>query len=1127
MSGLFQITRDNMIDYAKKRQLNTLLLFVFLISIASCAIFETDVFASNPIKTYKNIPGVTDKEITAIESLKKSRKTFTYGQMFSTEAFIFPEGTPVGFSVNVCALLSSLFDIEFVLELHDLETLRRGIDNKLIDFTGDFTPTAKHMRFYYMTHPIANRAKRIFTVTGKDYIVTEKDINGLKIGFSGGTIEADHVMKYYPDLKFHVVTVDSFESAANMLQSGEIDAFVSDGVIEPVFEKYDFIRSKDVFPLIYTPVSLATANPDLQPIITVFDKYITAGGIDGLFELYREGEEEYARYKLYSSFTEEEKAYLNNLAANNSTVKVGIGGDNYPVCFFNRSEQIFQGIAVDILSGIGRLTGITFETVNDGDTPLLEILEMLQSGEASLVSKSLYSAEYKGNFLYTDSPYASGYYALLSRLDYPNLAGYQVANAKVGVIKNSAFEYMYKTLFPDNNNLIMYNTEDDVLRALADGEIDLFMGFSLIQKNFSDYSALKVNISFNTLIDWRFVFNKNETILYSIVNKAQNYVKTDIIADYWTNYGYDYIKNVTEQISSYFIIVTTVLSMMLVIITSSWLKNRKLNRSLDKTVQERTHALELQTKAAQVASQAKSVFLANMSHEIRTPMNAIIGMTSIGMGSSDIDQMKHCFTKVESASKHLLGIINDILDMSKIEANKFDLSPTEFDFEKMLQRVVNVINLRVDEKRQKLSVIIDKDIPKTLIGDDQRLAQVITNLLGNAVKFTPDEGAITLSTSFLEEKNGVCIIQIGVTDTGIGISSEQQSRLFTSFQQAESSTTRKFGGTGLGLTISKNIVEMMGGKIWIESELGNGATFAFTVHMQKGEEKIQEPLSYDIDRGNIRSLVVDDDPDITTYIEEILQRFGVKCDTAQRGEDALSLIEQNGAYNIYFVDLRMPGIDGLELTKAFKASESGSKSVVVMISSAEWSSIEHEAKNAGVDKFLSKPLFPSSITDILNEYLGVDQHCIEDKHKDVSNVFEGKCILLAEDVEINREIVLALLEPTHLQIDCAENGAEAVRMFSEAPDKYDMIFMDVQMPEMDGYEATRSIRALNIPKAGTIPIVAMTANVFREDIEKSLEAGMNGHIGKPLDFEQVLQQLHRYLSHGRPDSCIIADYGKK
>jgi len=252
------------------------------------------------------------------------------------------------------------------------------------------------------------------------------------------------------------------------------------------------------------------------------------------------------------------------------------------------------------------------------------------------------------------------------------------------------------------------------------------------------------------------------------------------------------------------------------------------------------------------------------------------------------------------------------------------------------------------------------------------------------------------------------------------------------------------------------------------------------------------------------------------YTSDIAHSFGVSCDTALNGVEALALVEKNGPYHIYFVDWQMPDMDGIRLSRELKGRVAGdTNSVVIMISAAEWSSIAEEAKRAGVDKFLSKPLFPSAIAEIISECLGVDKKQAEKAQSaKIANIFASRRILLAEDVEINREIVLALLEPTQLGIECAENGAEAVRMFSEAPDKYDMIFMDVQMPEMDGYEATRRIRALDTPKALTIPIVAMTANVFREDIDRCLEAGMNSHVGKPLDFNEILEKLNEYLSHG-------------
>ena len=510
-------------------------------------------------------------------------------------------------------------------------------------------------------------------------------------------------------------------------------------------------------------------------------------------------------------------------------------------------------------------------------------------------------------------------------------------------------------------------------------------------------------------------------------------------------------------------------------------------------------------------SRHKSAFLANMSHEIRTPMNAIIGMTTIGKSTAEIARKDYCFSKIEDASNHLLGVINDILDMSKIEANKFDLSPAEFNFERMLQRVVNVVNFRVEEKKQKFTVHIDQSIPRTLIGDDQRIAQVVTNLLGNAIKFTGEEGSIQLDTRLAGKDEEIFNIQFSVTDTGIGISQAQQERIFTSFEQAEISTTRKYGGTGLGLTISKNIVEMMGGRIWMVSEINKGSVFTFIIPLKQGVQEYKGLLSSDVNIENVRIMVVDDDKDILDYFKEISRELKVNCSTASSGEEAIRLVEENGHYHIYFVDWKMPGMDGIQLTSELKAHHESAKSIVIMISAAEWTTIEPAAKSAGVDKFLSKPLFPSHIADVLNEALGINKQKIAEKQKSIEGMFEGRHILLVEDVEINRDIIMELLKPTLIGIDCAENGKEAVRKFSEAPDIYDMIFMDVQMPEMDGYEATQKIRALKFPQAQTIRIIAMTANVFREDIQRCLEAGMDNHIGKPIDFEDVIDKLRHYM----------------
>ncbi|MDR0786161.1 MAG: response regulator [Treponema sp.] len=517
-------------------------------------------------------------------------------------------------------------------------------------------------------------------------------------------------------------------------------------------------------------------------------------------------------------------------------------------------------------------------------------------------------------------------------------------------------------------------------------------------------------------------------------------------------------------------------------------------------------------RAALAGVQAKTNFLSHMSHEIRTPMNAIIGMTTIAQKASDISRIQYCLKQIENSSRQLLGIINDVLDMSKIEANKLEISNEEFAFEDMIQNVVNVVQVKMDEKGQEFYVNVENVFTRAVISDELRLSQVLINLLTNASKFTPDSGKISLSIRQTPIDNDTVRLHISVADTGIGVTDEQKTRLFHSFEQAESSTTRKYGGTGLGLSISKSIVNLMGGDIWIEDNPGGGSKFAFEIIVKWGKVCRFNKLPKNL-RRDLRILVVDDDVNTLDYFESVLAGFSLECDKASCGEDAIALVErreQDGKpYDLTFVDWKMPGMDGGQIAQELTRITRG-KSIVVMISVASQDEACAALNPLGLNHFLPKPLLPSTLYNTILSLIGyTGQNNDVDKDETSSHDWSGKKLLLVEDVEVNREVIIGVLEDARITIECAENGARAVEMFDK--NDYDIVLMDIQMPVMNGFDATRAIRASGKPRAATCPIIAMTANAFKEDVRECISAGMNNHIAKPIDVKRLFDTLSDYL----------------
>ncbi|MCL1805492.1 MAG: GGDEF domain-containing protein [Clostridiales bacterium] len=569
-------------SFVMKRLCAALLTLCLVLPIAGCGAAPAPGLSADAIRTYRDIPGVTGDEIRDIEALKSERGFFTYGACLATEAFPLPDGSTAGFASMLCGLLSELFDAEFRLSLYDWDRLMESLESGELDFTGELTPTEERMGVFTMTSPIAVRMLRVFTTVDAK-IKTEADVGGLRIGFLTDSVTADSVAEKY-HYEFQRVDVDNYDIAAAMLRDGDIDAFIGEAVADPAFAGYPFIRSQVLFPMVHSPVSLTTSSLSLAPVISVVDKYIEAGGLDKLYAFYKDGELDYAKHKLRASFTDEEKAFIEELAGRGGAISVAYEHDNYPVNFFNTKEDAYEGIAVDVLAEIGRLIDLEFTPAVGKDATWAEIYEGLNTGEIHMVAQLLRTEDRGERFIWSEKPYAATYYALISKSGYPNLEIYQVARTSVGAVKNSGKLDKFRELFPDHKTLIEYDTQNDCLDALERGDVELLMGSEynlLAEQNYREKSGLKINIKLDSSLDSYFGFNKSDPVLCSIINKAQEYVLTDVIEIGWTGRSYDYSKRMSEQRTMYLSIFIAALFLVLGVTVAVLIKNVRLGKKLE------------------------------------------------------------------------------------------------------------------------------------------------------------------------------------------------------------------------------------------------------------------------------------------------------------------------------------------------------------------------------------------------------------------------------------------------------------------------------------------------------------------------------------------------------------------
>ena len=535
--------------------------------------------------------------------------------------------------------------------------------------------------------------------------------------------------------------------------------------------------------------------------------------------------------------------------------------------------------------------------------------------------------------------------------------------------------------------------------------------------------------------------------------------------------------------------------------------------SVQKKLEEQSQMLSDALGAAEEANKAKTAFLSNMSHEIRTPMNAIIGLDNIALNDPETpEKTKEYLEKIGDSADHLLGLINDILDMSRIESGRLVMRNEEFSFQKLLEGINTMFSGQCADRGQDYQCHVNGHIDEYYVGDNMKLKQVLINILGNAVKFTPEGGKVELEAEKKAEYEGQTTLQFKISDTGIGMSEEFLPHIFDAFAQEDSSSTNKYGSSGLGLAITKSIVEMMNGNIQVESEKGKGTVFTVTVTLMNSERSSGN-IDFDVDPQKMCVLIIDDDPIACEHAKLVLGKAGISSEIAESGAEAIEMVQLHNArmnpYNLILVDWKMPEMDGVETSRRIREIV-GDESAIIILTAYRWEDVLEEALQAGVDSFLSKPLFAPTV---IEEYKSAmtKKGIVIDNEK-VKADLEGRHILLAEDVQVNAEIMMMVLQGRQMDADLAENGKIAVEKFeAHEPGYYSAILMDMRMPEMDGLEATRRIRSLNRPDAKSIPIIALTANAFDEDVQKSMQAGLNAHLSKPVQPDVLYETLENLI----------------
>ncbi|MCL2441619.1 MAG: ATP-binding protein [Treponema sp.] len=1097
---------------------------IFLIMFSGCEKYNKSPVSpdtrKSPFNSYCEFPGVTEDDINAIDIIRSSVDELILGAFLSTETFINENGELGGFSVLICEWLTELFDIPFRTKLYDDNDLWTDFEAGKVSFTREKKPAHLTEKTYNIDGAIASRPFTYFRIPGSEPLSVIARSRPLRIAFFEETA-VHQIVSPLINYNFEAISFNNITAVYEALKNNSIDAFIGESTFEAVFDTIGHVETSIFIPLLHSPVPFMTLNPFYEPIISVIKKGLSDPlGARHLSELYYLGDKDYKRKKMFTRFTEEERAYLEN----NSFVNIMTEYSNYPVTLFDRRTNEWQGIDFDLLREIELLTGLEFRVFNDPHTDWGELLAIIESGEVPMASDLSRTSDREHRFIWMDEPHLTTEYVLISREEHRNININEVLSVSVALSRGTGYTELFQRWFPNHNYTTIYDNVTAANEAFIRGETDMLMASKNTFLHLSHYMELpgyKVNFVFEgSRYDSTFAFNKDEVILFSIFSKALEFINVDLIVSQWQSKTFDYRFRVAEAEKAaqmpLLIGVSVLAAVILALSGALFVKGRYDGRRLETLVEKRTNELQMQTvmittlfnsipdiifakdsnlrfthlnkaflkhfgkdesiigktdaagleipaelaerfnkidrkilssrepfveeeyvpcadgtvpffetmkvpiikdntvigimgiarditerkkmeqaleenyiqakklsEEAEAANRYKSEFLATMSHEIRTPMNSIIGFSELAMDNDISSVTRDYLEKIYKNAEVLLLIINDILDLSKIEAGKMELENIPFDMHELLESCRSLIMPKALEKGLLLYFYAEPSVNKPL-GDPVRLRQVLVNILSNAVKFT-NIGTIKLIIQIVAKTEKSITINFEVKDSGIGMTSEQINKIFDSFSQAEASTTRKFGGTGLGLAITKKIVDAMGGVIRVESVPGVGSKFSFELTFDSVDTD---------DAGFAKKIILDN---------------------------------------------------------------------------------------------IKKP------------------------------IFEGE-VLLCEDNDMNQQVICEHLARVGLKTVVAENGKIGLDMVQsrmpggtaalKGEKQFNLIFMDIHMPVMDGFEAAAKILELN----KNIPIVALTANIMSDDRDLYKTSGMTGYLGKPFTSQELWRCLMKFFT---------------